>query len=175
MDHAPRVDNRARAEYMVTRSVLMKHSRLVRWRTWRMLLKAGLAALGSLALFGAVNYCTFEAFVAQPTDHERTCHAASAAHHGGDSSSLPVHHHQGASLACCAAMQAIAASRLEGPRAATPTHPLHLLASGVWGGAAVRESTRPARGVSPPRQEPAPVQPFYRTTFANHAPPARLA
>ena len=138
-------------------------------------LKLGLAVLGSVAFVGAANYCTLEAFETQSAHHERACHTGSAEQQGDESSSTPAHHHEGASLACCAAMQAIAASRLDVHLASPTTRLLHELAGGVLGGAAVRESARIARGVSPPPQAPMPVQPFYRTTFANHAPPVRLA
>ena len=165
MRHAPWVDNRTQAEYTVAQSVLMGHSMMMRWR----------AVFISLALFGAMNYCTFEAFGAPPTHHGRACHAASLEHHGDKSSPPPARHHEGGSLACCAAMQAIAAAPLDVHLASVTTRFLHGLASGVLGGAAVRASVRTARGVSPPLREPTPVQPFYRTTFANHAPPVCIA
>ena len=148
---------------------------MMRRRTRFQALTLGRAVLVSIALFGAMNYCAFEAFGAPPTHHARACHAASPEPHEGDSSSLPAHQHNGASLACCAAMQAIAVSRLEAPVASTAIRFLPRLASAVLGGAAVHEEAHAARGISPPPREPTPVQPFYRTTFANHAPPACLA
>ena len=158
---------------MVTRSVLTGH-RMMHWRTWPPALHLGLALLGSVAFFGAGNYCTLEAFQAPPAHHERVCHAGSAAHHADESSPQPAHHHEGGSR-CCVAMQAIAASRLDVHLASPATRLLHALTHERLGSVYVRAAARLARGVGPPLRAPMPAQPFYRTAFASHAPPVCLS
>lgn len=132
------------------------------------------AILCSVAFFGAINYCNLEAFAAHlPQTHELD-HAVTAEHHD-EESSMPAHHHDENSVACCSAIQAIAASRVDFHLASTAVGQLHpLVLQSSWL-ASLLEPSHTASGLSPPAREPTPARPFYRTTFANHAPPVSLA
>ena len=138
-----------------------------RIRTW-------FAILCSVAFIGAVNYCNLEVFAAHPTQSHDAHQSASTGHHDEDSSA-PAHHHDEDSVSCCAAMQALATSKPDFNLASSPAwqpHPFALQSSWL---ASFLESSRTASGLSPPTREPPPARPFYRTTYANHAPPVRLA
>jgi len=132
------------------------------------------SVLCSLAFFGAVNYCTIEAFAAHPAQHHDAHQSASTDHHD-EESSTPTHHHDENSASCCAAMQALATSRSDFNLASSPAwhlQPLPLQSSWTT---ALLEPSRTASGLSPPAREPTPARPFYRTTYASLAPPVRLA
>lgn len=130
----------------------------------------GVAVVAAFAFLFAINYCACEAFSA---DH---------AHSGPSQQHSPTGHHdehaptsQDQSDPCCATLQAVVLSpgTLQ-VASSTPT----VLPSVVSRGAAITLRTQLVAvpsGLSPPVREPTPARPFYRTTFANHAPPARLA
>ena len=128
----------------------------------------------SVAFLGAINYCTLEALAAHPAQSHDSHPSASTKHHD-DESSTPAHHHDQDSVSCCLAMQAVVTSKI-------PFHPTSNLAGqlhpwvlqSAWPGSRL-ENTCTANGLSPPTREPTPARPFYRTTFASHAPPVYLA
>ena len=136
--------------------------------------RAGLALLCSVAFLAASHYCNLEAFAAPPTQSDDTHQSASAEHHDGDSSA-PTHHDDEDSVSCCAAMQALAISKSDFNLASHPAWQFHPLALHSLRLASFLTPSRTASGVSPPVRDPPPARPFYRTTFANHAPPAHLA
>lgn len=143
--------------------------------TRRNSIRAWFAILCSVAFFGASHYCNLEAFAAHPAHSESARHAASSAHHDDESSSTPADHHEDESVACCAAMQAVTTPKVDFHLASSPAWPLHPLALESSLIPSLLEPSRTPSGLRPPAREPPPVRPFYRTTFANHAPPASLA
>jgi hypothetical protein len=132
------------------------------------------AILCSVAFFGAVNYCNLEAFAAHPTQ-SHDAHQSASTEHPEEGSSAPTHHHDEDSVSCCAAMQALATSKSDFNLASSPAWQLHPVALQSSWLASFFEPSRTASGLSPPTREPPPARPFYRTTYANHAPPACLA
>jgi hypothetical protein len=132
------------------------------------------AVVCSVAFFGAGNYCTLEAFAAQPSQACETPHAAIPEHHD-EGPSAPTHHSDAGAVACCSAMQAIAASRVDFRLTPTPAWQLHPFALQPSRFVSLLEPSRTANDLSPPPREPTPARPFYRTTFASHAPPVSLA
>jgi len=133
------------------------------------------AVVCSVAFFGASNYCNLEAFTAHSAHGESSHHAAAPTHHDEESSSAPVNHHEDESAACCAAMQAVTTPKADfylTSSSAWQLHPLVVESSWIT---SLLEPSRTASGLSPPVREPPPARPFYRTTFASHAPPAYLA
>ena len=117
----------------------------------------------------AANYCICEAFSSDA--HEEASHQhAPAGHHDEQA---PASHTQ--SDPCCAAMQAATTPKVDFQLASSPAwqlQPLVLESSWIT---ALLEPSRTASGLSPSAREPTPTRPFYRTTYANHAPPVRLA
>ena len=125
--------------------------------TPRCVLNTSLACLCSVAFLLANQYCALEAF---------------AEHHDEHAPAVPGHHDE--AVQCCAVMQAVVASRANLHVASSPAWQLHPLAfESVF--VSVFEPTYAASGLSPPTQESPPAKPFYRTTFASHAPPVHLA
>lgn len=138
--------------------------------------RAWVAGVCSVAFVGAVNYCDLEAFAACPAHTDDSHHAAEPAHHHGESPATPASHHEQESLTCCAAMQAVTAPKVAFQLASSPAWRLQPLVLGSSWITSLLEPSRPASGVSPPtREPPPPARPFYRTTYANHAPPVCLA
>lgn len=130
--------------------------------------------LCSVAFFGASNYCNLEAVAAHPAHSERSHHATASEHQDNDASSTPAHDHEDASDACCAAVQAVTSPKIAfhlTSNLAWQLHPLMVRASWLT---SLLDPIRAASGLSPPPREPTSVRPFYRTTYANHAPPVRL-
>ena len=137
-------------------------------------IRAWFAILCSVAFFGAINYCNLEAFAAHPTQSHDAHQSASTGHHEEDSSA-PTHHHDEDSVSCCAAMQALATSKSDFNLASHPAWQRYPLALPSLRLVSFLTAFRTASGLSPPVREPPSARPFYRTTYANHAPPARLA
>ena len=141
-----------------------RHSRASLW----------FAVVCAIAFLGASNYCNVEAFAAHPTPRQEAHHSATAEHHD-EQSTTPAHHHDDGSLACCSAIQAITASKFEFRLASAFAWQFHPPAPQSSWFASVPEPSRTASGLSPPAREPTPARPFYRTTFASHAPPVSLS
>lgn len=114
----------------------------------------------------ATNYCLSEAFAASHTPSESSHHQAPSGHHDEGSPASGTQDDP-----CCTALQAILTPQPSLQLAAT-THQL-FQAMAVQAADAVRCADRSLApsGLSPPPREPTPTRPFYRTTFANHAPP----
>ncbi|GEM_PF-5010848 len=116
----------------------------------------------------ATNYCAYETVTNGHARADGDYQRAPAGHHDESSSS---HDH----AACCVTLQAVVTQQpsllLAGASQPLlqeiPLQSVHLIRS-------VDLSLAPS-GLSPPAREPTPARPFYRTTFANHAPPAYLA
>jgi len=127
----------------------------------------GIAAVAAFAFLLANNYCVCEAFSGEHSHAENADQHAAASHHDESSSN-------NAYDPCCSTLQAIGTSQaaliLDGPAQLFfhVIRPQHLQLASI-------ELPLTASGLSPPAREPTPVQPFYRTTFANHAPPIYLA
>ncbi len=132
------------------------------------------AVVCSIAFLGASNYCNLEACTAHSTHAHDAQHAATAQPHDEDSST-PAHHHDENSTICCSAMQAIAASTFDFHLASRPAWPFHSPTLQSSWLASLLKPSRTASGLSPPAREPTPANSFYRTTYANHAPPVHLA
>jgi hypothetical protein len=117
----------------------------------------------------AANYCICEAFSSDA--HEEASHQhAPAGHHDEQA---PASHTQ--SDPCCATLQAVLPTlgHLQLPLAShSLLSDLTVQSVDVPGFADL--SFAPT-GLSPPAREPTATRPFYRTTYANHAPPVRLA
>ena len=130
------------------------------------------AIVMSVAFFWAMNYCNVEAFTAHSPDSQTSDQTAPAERHDGDS---PAPNHRNEAVMCCTAIQAIMASRFEFQLSSSATWQLHpLVPQSLWL-VSLLEPSRTTSGLSPPTREPTPAGPFYRTTFASHAPPAYLA
>ena len=124
-------------------------------------------AAGAFVL--AANYCICEAFSSDA--HEKASHQhAPAGHHDEEP---PASHTQ--SDPCCATLQAVlpTLSHLPLPLAShSLLSDLTVQSVDVLG---LADLSFAPTGLSPPAREPTPARPFYRTTYANHAPPAHLA
>ena len=141
---------------------------------WFKISTSEIAVVCSFAFLAASNYCNLEAF-AEPTHHHPSSHQSASAEHHEDGASTPSNQHEEHSVFCCSAMQAVVASRLSYQLASSSVWQLHpLILESVWL-VSVFAPTRTASGLSPPTQESPPARPFYRTTFASHAPPVSLA
>ena len=128
---------------------------------------ACLAIVCSVAFVLASNYCNIEALAGDGAHHETT-----GEHHNENA---PASGHDEATV-CCDALQAVLASKLDVrlcPVTSWLSHPLAL--KSLRPDALLVEAAHLATGLSPPTREPTPRTPFYRTTFASHAPPVRLA
>ena len=137
-------------------------------------LHTGIAFSAAVAFLAAINYCNLEAFAAHPTQSHDT-HQSAAAEHHDEKSSTPAHHHEEGSVSCCSAIQAIATPESNFNLASSPAWQFQpLVLQSVWV-VSFLEPSRPTSGLSPPAREPTPSRPFYRTTYANHAPPVCLA
>ena len=146
----------------------------MRWNERQTSLNTWMAVVCSAAFLGASNYCNLEAFTAHLTRCHETHQSAATKDHD-EESSIPTHHHDEGSVACCAAMQALATSKSEFNPASHLTWQLYPLAPHSLQWASFLAPSRAASGLSPPAREPTPARPFYRTTFASHAPPICLA
>lgn len=144
----------------------MSHQRAA-FRGW-------LALVCSVGFLGAAQHCTLEAFASHPTEHHGAQHVSAGAQ-PHEESSAPAQHDQECTVSCCAAMQAVVTSTIDWQPA---WHPAGHLRLAVLRSPQLEASLKLARtmsGLSPPPREPTPARPFYRTTFASHAPPVVLA
>ena len=158
-----------RVEFLKEQCMMTLHSRQ------RKPLKGWVAIVCSVAFLGASNYCNVQAFAEQSASHHDMHQAAAANHHHDEETPTPAQHHEDCSVSCCSAMQAVVTPRVEYRFAASPIWQFHpLVLESLWL-ASFLEPSRTASGLSPPAREPTPVTPFYRTTFASHAPPICLA
>ena len=136
---------------------------------WLKVVSARTAIVVSFTFLTATNYCSLEAFAEHVESSHHHEEASPRSHDEG--SSIPDHDQD----SCCATLQAIV----------TPTTNLHLvhpsaaalsfLALSTSGTTTLIDVAHVASGLSPPAREPTPTVPFYRTTFASHAPPIFLA
>ena len=133
-----------------------------------------IAIVCSVAFLGAINYCNLETFAAHSTQSHDT-HQSAATEHHDEESSTPAHHHDEGSVACCAAIQALATSKSDFNLASNLVWQLHPLVLHSLQLASFLAPSRTESGLSPPTREPPQTRPFYRTTFASHAPPIFLA
>ncbi len=120
------------------------------------------------ALLLASNYCVCEAFSSRHTDSSHHQHAPTSSHHEESPSNHEVD-------PCCSTLQAVVTPHstfllVAGPQLLFQEVPLET-ASIVR---LVDLSLAPT-GLSPPAREPTSARPFYRTTFASHAPPVCFA
>ena len=131
---------------------------------------ASVAIFCSVAFLWAITYCQVDAFV--PHFGESSHQEASAEH---QDETLPTPGHDEANLHCETVQALLAAPKLEVKLHALTTGFVHPGALAPLWADAFREPLRLASGLSPPARAPPPARPFYRTTYANHAPPVRLA
>jgi hypothetical protein len=131
---------------------------------WRAML-APVALASSFAFVLAANYCNLEALSAYPPQSESSDHHHSAGDHhnsavptSGDEESL-----------CCAALYAVPGSKLE-TSPSLSIHRIELQAAKISGHDVIVIPPRSAISWSPPERGPTPATPFYRMTYANHAP-----
>ena len=130
----------------------------------------GIAAVAAFAFLLAINYCVCEAFSADRAHSEPSQQHSPAGHHDDNAPAS-----QDQSDPCCATLQAVASSTRT-PQVASFT--LSSFPFVVLLGSEIAPRTQRAAvhsGLSPPAREPPAQALFYRTTFASHAPPARLA
>ena len=137
-------------------------------------LSAQAAIVCAIAFVWASNYCNVEAFSSHHSDDHSAHQTADPAHHD-DGSSTPGQHHEEDADFCCTTIQAVVASRLDFSLSKASTPLLHALPLQSFWSEALPVPSRTASGLSPPPQELPPARPFYRTTFASHAPPIYLA
>jgi hypothetical protein len=127
------------------------------------------AVLCSFAFWAATNYCNLEALAAHPAQSEN-----SSQHHSVDDHHGVVPTPGGEEALCCETLHAVLVSKVD----VTPksllqrTDPVTIEALGRD---ILFASPRSAIGWSPPERGPTPPTPFYRTTYANRAPPVCLA
>ncbi len=125
--------------------------------------------LCSTAFFAASNYCVLETLAAHPAPAEGSHHSDTAGHDSG----IPARGDDGE--LCCIALQSVLLPATD-LHLARPNVPVHSL-SASEAPCPKLPITSPGStiGWSPPERGSPPATPFYRTTFASHAPPAFLA
>lgn len=115
----------------------------------------------------ASNYCAGEAFSSSHGHTDSSHQHAPASHHDESSSN-----HE--DDPCCATLQAVVTPHstllAAGPQLLFQEVPLQ--AAQI---VRLIDLSFAPTGLSPPARAPAPSRPFYRTTYANHAPPVCLA
>ncbi len=130
-------------------------------------LRTCVAVLCSFTFWAATNYCNLEALAAHPAQGEDSGqHHPAAGHHPGavptpdDEDSL-----------CCATLHAVPVTKVD----MTPKSLSQWIdpVTVVLGRDVLTTRSRSTIGWSPPERGPTP-EPFYRTTYANHAPPVFL-
>ena len=136
----------------------------------REFLPAATALSCAFTFFVAINYCNVEALSAHPTPSEGFGH-----HHSTED------HHDGAvptpsdeDALCCATLHAVPTSKVDVTQRSLIQR-INPITVEVFGRDFPIPPARSASGWSPPERGPTPLTPFYRTTYANHAPPAFLA
>ena len=119
----------------------------------------------------ATNYCVCEAFTGDHAHAESSHHHASAGYHDEQTPTSQDQHD-----VCCSTLQAvISSSGTLQVASLTPTGLLPFVLSLSSKSTPRAQVAAVLSGLSPPTQVPPPRLPFYRTTFANHAPPVHLA
>ena len=117
----------------------------------------------------ATHYCVCEALNSDHAHADRSHEHAPGGHHDETPSN-------NAYDPCCATLQAVvtpqASLLLFAPGSQTLFQEIPLQSNNV---ARFVDVPLAPSGLSPPAREPTPTQPFYRTTFASHAPPVCLA
>ena len=134
-------------------------------------LLSGIVFLCGFAFLVAVNHCSLEAFAEQASSHEALHHRETAPDYPENS---PVHNHDEGSV-CCSTLKAIPASKSFEIRPSLTTSFLSPFEHRASWSDTLLESSDVTTGLSPSAQESPPATPFYRTTYANHAPPVCLA
>ena len=126
-----------------------------------------LAWVAGTAFLLATHYCICEAFSSSRGHVDSSHQHAPASHH--DES--PSNHEDDP---CCATLQAVvtphSALLVAGPQLLFQEVPLQ--AANI---VRLADLSFAPTGLSPPAREPTSARPFYRTTFASHAPPIHLA
>jgi len=127
-----------------------------------------LAGIVGGAFFLAVNYCACEAVAHEHPDQASSHQHAPAGHHDESPSNEEYN-------PCCTNLQAIVTPQLS-LHLATISHQLfQAIALPVADAVSLADLSLAPSGLSPPAREPTTPRPFYRTTFASHAPPVSLA
>ena len=146
----------------------MVHDRLRRQNG----LRKSAVLLLSFAFFSATNYCMLETLAAHPT-HGGNSHHSDASDHPGEKG-FPTSGNDQDAL-CCATLHAVLPSKSDIHPVRPITGILQLAVLGPSKSSVLVQPSRSAIGWSPPEREPPPAAAFYRTTYANHAPPVCLA
>ncbi len=120
------------------------------------------AVVSALTFLCATNYCAVEALAEGPIHHEGP---SGHSHNEG----VPTPKDQ--SDPCCSTLQAVVTPPFNllivaGPQPLFQEVPLQ-----SPNGVRVADLSLAPSGLSPPARAPTPARPFYRTTFASHAPP----
>ena len=131
---------------------------------------AGCALLAAVTFLIGINYCAREELVHGPSHHGHAHTNDASSHHENDSQPQSSEHQFDH---CCSTLQAIALAPSNLTLSPIRILLLHALALRAVGEDLSRALSYVPTGLSPPR-EPTPHVPFYRTTFANHAPPLLL-
>jgi hypothetical protein len=130
----------------------------------------GLAAVAALAFAVSMHYCVCETFAGSHPQADASHQHDPSSHHDTEHSSPGSQ-----SDPCCSTLLAITTPRenfnLVGSSA--PVLQARLLHTPSL--TPLVELSMAPTGLSPPPRAPTPRLPFYRTTYANHAPPVRLA
>ena len=137
--------------------------------TWRLASSPWIAMGCCVTFLLATSYCSVEALLTHSAQDEHASHHQPTDHHDEDSRT-PSHDQ---ATTCCVTLQAVLASKVEFSLyrvAGIPSVDFESLRP-----ATLIALSRFAHGLSPPTREPPPARPFYRTTFASHAPPVQLA
>jgi hypothetical protein len=152
----------------LTTQVVVLYDEVTMFRALRRngLLVPSIAALAAFAFLLAINYCVCEAFSADHAHNEPAQQHSPAGHHDDH---IPTSEDQ--ANPCCATLQAVIFSRgILQVASSTPTLLPSIASLGVEITLRTQLATVPS-GLSPPAQALPPRLPFYRTTYANHAPP----
>lgn len=130
------------------------------------------AWIAMVAFSVAINYCAWEAFATPPAQNESSHHHETSDHH--PEGEHPTESHDEVA-GCCETLQAIITSKLDTTAGVVVTQPLDHPRFNVRPLVSLLESSCSTSGRPYPAREPPQERPFYRTTFASHAPPAFLA
>lgn len=140
---------------------------LQRFRRQRVLISCIVAAAAASFLLAA-NYCSCEALMDGHSGRAGAHHHDRAGHHDHDGDQPS----NDRSDPCCSTLHAIP-TPLARLLLTTPSQTLLLrLPASAVAPLALALLTQAPTGLSPPAPAPWPQRPFYRTTFASHAPPA---
>ena len=132
---------------------------------------ASCASLAAVTFLIGINYCACGELVHGPSHHGHAHTNDASSHHENDSQPQRSEHQFDH---CCSTLQAIALAPSNLLLLPMLTRWLHARALRAVGEDRSGALSYVPTGLSPPR-EPTPHIPFYRTTFANHAPPLFFA